>query len=103
MISSFISSYSFSTLFIKVNSSWLIFESIRDLESNPSILLNLDFGNNTIYHAFFSFFLIIEYSLIPAVFAQIFNPIAELVIPIEISVKEAKPEMETHPVIAEAK
>ena len=41
--------------------------------------------------------------LIPAVIAQIFNLIAELVIPIGIPTKEAKAEMETHPVIVEAK
>ena len=45
------------------------------------------------------FFLIIDlYFLIAAVIAQIFNPIAELVIPIGIPTKEAKAEMETHPV-----
>ena len=32
-----------------------------------------------------------------------FNPIAEIVIPRGITIKEAKAEMETHPVIAEAK
>ena len=35
--------------------------------------------------------------------AKIFNPIAELVIPIGITTKEAKAEMETDPVIIEAK
>ena len=56
----------------------------------------------TIYHAFFFFFLIIDlYFLIPAVVTQIFNPIAELVIPIRIPTKEVKTEMETHPVTAE--
>ena len=35
--------------------------------------------------------------------AKIFNPIAELVIPIGITTKEAKDEMETDPVIIEAK
>ena len=46
------------------------------------------------------FFLIIDlYFLIPAVIAQIFNPIAEIVIPIGIATKEAKAEMKTHPVI----
>ena len=35
--------------------------------------------------------------------AQIFNPIAELVFPIGIPSKEAKAEIEIHPVIAEAK
>ena len=46
------------------------------------------------------FFLIIDlYFLIPAVITQIFNPIAELVIPIGIPTKEAKAEIEMHPVI----
>ena len=50
------------------------------------------------------FFLIIElYVLIPAAIAQIFNPIAELVIPIGITIKEAKEEIEIHPVIVGAK
>ena len=44
------------------------------------------------------FFLIIDsYILIPAVIAQIFNPIAELAIAIRIPNKEAKAEMEMHP------
>ena len=52
----------------------------------------------------FFFFLIIHlYFLIPAVIAQIFNPIAELIIPIGMPVIEAKAEMETQPVIVEAK
>ena len=41
------------------------------------------------------------YVLIPAIIAQIFNPIADFVIPIGIPTKEAKAEMETHPVIVE--
>ena len=50
------------------------------------------------------FFLIIDlYFLIPAVVTQIFNPIAELVIPTGIPIKEAEAEIETHPVIIEAK
>ena len=32
---------------------------------------------------------------------QIFNPIAELIIPVGIPTKEAKAEMETHPVIVD--
>ena len=40
--------------------------------------------------------------LIPAVITQIFNPISELsVIAIGAPTKEAKAEMETHPVIVE--
>ena len=41
--------------------------------------------------------------LILAAVAQIFNFITELIIPIEISSKEAKAEIEIHPVIAKAK
>ena len=50
------------------------------------------------------FFLIINfYFLIPAAIAQIFNPIAELVIPIGIPSKEAKAEIEIHSVTTKAK
>ena len=49
-------------------------------------------------------FLIIDlYFSIPAVIAQIFNPIVVLVIPIGIPIIEAKAEMKIHPVILEAK
>ena len=52
----------------------------------------------------FLFFLIIDlYFLIAAVITHIFNPTTELEIPIGISTKEAKAEMETHPVIVEIK
>ena len=68
------------------------------------MLFNLDFGDNTILSQFFFFFLIIDlYFLISAVISQILNPIAELVIPIRVPSKEAKAEVEIHPVIAEAK
>ena len=43
------------------------------------------------------------YFLIPVATAQIFNPVAELVIPIRIPTKQAKAEMKTHSVIVEAK
>ena len=66
------------------------------------MLVNLDFANNIILSCFFFFSLIIDlYSLIPAVIAQILNPVAELVIPTRIPTKEEKAEMETHPVIVE--
>ena len=94
----------FLSLFIKTNSSWLIIESIKVLEIKTSLLFNLDFANNTISPCFFLFFLIIEfYVLILAVIAQIFNPIAELVIPIGIPIKEVKEEIEIYTVIVEAK
>ena len=68
------------------------------------MLFDLDFANDTILSYFLFFFLIIDlYFLIPEAIAQIFNPIAELVIPLGIPIKEAKAEMQTHPVIVEAK
>ena len=52
----------------------------------------------------FFFSLIIDlYFLISVAIAQIFNPIAELAILIGIQSKEAKAEIEIHPVIVEAK
>ena len=68
------------------------------------MLFNLDFANNTILMCFFFFFLIIVlHVLIAVVIAQIFNPVAELVIPIGIPTKETKAEIETRPVIVEPK
>ena len=52
----------------------------------------------------FFFFLIIDlYILISAVIAKIFNPIAELIIPIAIPYRETKAEIEIDPETAEAK
>ena len=60
--------------------------------------------NSTILSCFFFLFLITDlYLLIPAVTAQIFNSIAEFVIPIRIPSKEAKAAIEIHPVTAENK
>ena len=52
---------------------------------------------------FFFFWFIDLYFLIPAVVAQFFYSTVELVIPTGIPTKEEKAEMETHPVIGEAK
>ena len=50
---------------------------------------------------FFFFFLIADlYFLILAIIAEIFNPIVDLTIPLEISIKEAKVEMEIYTVTA---
>ena len=77
---------------------------MKALVIKTSMLFNLDFANNTILSSFFFFFLIIDfYFLIPATIAQIFNPIAELLIPIGIQSKEAKAKIEIHPVIVEVK
>ena len=54
-ISSFISSYYFSKLFIETNSSWLIFESIKALETKNSILFYLALAIKTILSCFFLF------------------------------------------------
>ena len=64
----------------------------------------LVFANNAISSCFFFFFLIIDlYFLILANIAQIFNPILKLIIPLEISTKEAKVQMEIHTVTAKTK
>ena len=67
------------------------------------MLFHLDFASNTVRSCFFLFFLIIDlYFLIPAVIAQIFDPIAEFVISLGIPIKEEKAEIEIHPVIEKA-
>ena len=91
----------FSSLFTEKNSSWLIFEPIEALEIKTSIVFKLVFANKTIL---LCFLLIIDfYFLIPAVIAQNFIVISELAIPTGIPIKEAKTEIETHPVMVEAK
>ena len=70
------------------------------------MLFNFIFANISILSCiffFFSLFLIIDlYCLITAVIGQIFNPIAKLVTPTAIPSKEAKGEIDIHPVTAEA-
>ena len=62
------------------------------------------FTKNTNLSCSVLFFLIIDLnSLIPAVVAQISNPISELAVPIEIPSEEVKVEIEMRPVIPEAK
>ena len=74
-----------------------MFELIKALEIKTSVPFNLDFGNNTILLCFVFFFLIIDlYILIPAVIAQIFDSVAEFVIPIGIPSKETKTGIEIH-------
>ena len=68
------------------------------------MLFNLVFANNTIFSCFFFFFLIIDLSfLMAASIAQMFNSIAEPVLPIGKPSNEAKAEIEIHAVIVEAK
>ena len=85
--------------FLHVIKSWLIFESIKVLKYKNFILFNLHFANKTILSCFF--FLFIDLNLlIHAVVTQIFNPLAERVIPIGIPIKEVKAEIETNLVVA---
>ena len=64
----------------------------------------LIFTSNTTLSSFFLFFFIIDlYFLIPAAMAQIFNPPTELAIPTGMPTKEAKAEIETHPVLKKLK
>ena len=77
---------------------------IKNLEIKTSVLLNLGFADNTIFSCILFFFLITDfYFLILPVIAQIFSPIAELVIPIGIPTKKTKAEKETHPEFEEDK
>ena len=64
------------------------------------MLLNLIFANNTFFCFFFIFLIVDLYLLVPAVIAQNFDPIVELVIHIGIPSKEAKAEIEIHVVTA---
>ena len=52
---------------------------------------------------FFPFLNYLFILLILAIIAQMFNPIVELIIPLEISTKEAKSEMDIHTVTVKAK
>ena len=61
-ISSFISLYSLSELFIETNSSWLIYESINDLEIRASIVCNFLFSSNTILPCFFLYNWVISFN-----------------------------------------
>ena len=63
------------------------------------MLFNLDFAN----HTNFIMLLFLFIYLIPRAIGQIFNRIAELVILIGKPRKEAKAEIEIHPIIVEAK
>ena len=102
MISSFVLFCSFNKLLIKTNSLRLQTESIKALKIKTSMIFNFNFANNIILLCFF--FLIIDlHFLIAVVIAQIFHPIAELIIPIGIPTKEAKAEMEIHPVTVKSK
>ena len=72
---------------------------IKDLKIKSPILFNLFVANNTILSCFSFFFLIVDlHFLILAAIKQIFNLTAELIIPVGVLTKEAKVEIETHPV-----
>ena len=96
--------HSLDTLFTETNSSWLIYELIKDLEIRTSIVFNLSFPNNTILSCFFFFSYIIElYFLILAVIAQPLISTAEIMIPTWKQANEANIEIETQSVTVETK
>ena len=67
------------------------------------MVFNLAFANNAFLSCLFFFLLIVDlYFLIPTVIAKIFNSTAALLMPIGMATKEAKAEIETHPVTPEA-
>ena len=75
--------------------------SIKELKSKPSMLFNLVFAKNNILSCFFFLFLNYWLKLFNCwVIAEIFNPIAEHIIPTGVLTKETKAEMEIHPVTA---
>ena len=68
-----------------------MFESVKALEIKTAMIFNLGFVNDPVLLCLFFFFLIIDlYFLLTAVTTQIFNLIAELIIPMRIKTKEAK-------------
>ena len=70
---------------------------IKALEIRTSIVYNFVFPSNIILACFFFFLFITDfYFIISAVIAQIFNPIAELVIPTGIATNEVNAEIETN-------
>ena len=78
--------------------------SVKALEIETSIAFNLAFPSNNILSCFFLLFLIIELCfLIPAVITQIFSPTAEFTKPTGMQTNVASAEIETQPVIVEAK
>ena len=63
------------------------------------MIFNLSFGTNTILSRFFVFVLIIDLnSLLPAVIKQIFDPTAEMTIPMGMPTNKAKAETKTQAV-----
>ena len=87
--------------------------SIKALEIETSIAFNLAFPSNNVLSCFFLLFLIIDFFLlfliidlcflIPAVITQIFSPTAEFTKPTGMQTNVASAEIETQPVIVEAK
>ena len=78
-----------------------MFELIKALEIMTFMLFNLDSVNNTILSCFFFFLITYLYFSFPAVIAQIFNPVAELLICVGIPTQETNAEMEIQLVIVE--
>ena len=85
-------------------SSWLIYESVKALYIKFFMLVNLVIANNAIIS--YPFFLFHNYWIIIfnwLIIAEIFSSNTQLVIPTRIPNRNAKAEIETHPLIPEAK
>ena len=87
-------------MFVEINSSWLIFESIKASKIETSTLFNLVFTENTI---FMFLFLVLTYWLIIFFRHLLANFAIELVIPKGMPANEAKTKIETEAITAEAK
>lgn len=78
---------------------WLIFKFIKALE----VIIIHYFADNTTFLCFYLSFLITDlYYLVPAVIAQILNPIVELVMPVGTPSKGAKGKIKIHLLTPEA-
>ena len=78
-----------------------MYKSIKVLEIKTSIVFRLVFATNT-FHQFFLLFLITDlYFLIPTVYAQIFNPNAELVMTTETPTNGINKVIKTYPLTVE--
>ena len=99
----FISLYYLNMLFTEMNSSWIMYESIKALKIKTSVVSNLILASNTILSFFFCFSIIHLYSLISEVISWIFNPSEKLAIPRGTSINETNAEIETQPLTVEKK
>ena len=99
--SSFFDNYILNFLFLYI----FLFFVFRKWSQNWDFLVfNLVFANDTVLSYFFFFFFITDvYFFNSCSYCTQFHPTAELTMPVGIPTKEAKAEIETHPVTAKMK